>query len=414
MIELWLGITVLTLMAMTVICWPLIKANNNRVVEVDRQQENIGIFEHRLSELDQEREQGLLNDESYTELKLELEKNLLTDAEGLSVNTTNKLARVTKRQSLIVLLVAIVLPLISLAFYAKYGSSEELFWAQNNSQKIPQHATKPTAAQAIALLEAELERAPESPEGWYMLAGAYMSSNQFNKGATAFAQVLVSLPQQSEQFPSVVGQYAQALFFVDNKVTARVKKQIQRALNLDALEVVSLGLLGIEAYEQQNFQMAINYWEKSLLNAQPNAADAIKSGIAKARERLGVTGSQQPKVAVNKPQVVVDVDITANLKSQLDDDAVLFVFAKPVGGRIPLAALKLTVAELPKRVVLDDSLAMMPSSKISLQKKVEVSARISLNGRPIAEKGDFESALLVLEVQELADPVKLLIDKVVE
>ena len=413
MIELWSGIIVLTLVAMAVLCWPLFKASNSSVVEVNRQQENISIFQQRLTELEQEREQELLNDESFNELKLELEKNLLTDAEDLSVKTFSA-GRVTKRQSIVVLLVVISLPLISLAFYERYGSSEELFWAQNNATQTPNHATKPTAAQAIAMLKAELERAPENPEGWYMLAGAYMSSNQFDKGAAAFAQVLVYLPQQSEQFASVVGQYAQALFFIDNKVTSRVKKQIERALMIDNQEVVSLGLLGIDAFEQQQYQLAIDYWQESLLNAEPNAAGALKSGIAKARERLGVAVGEPVTAAVNTLKVVVDVDIAAQLKSQLKDDAVLFVFAKPVGGRIPLAALKLTVADLPKRVVLDDSLAMMANSKISLQKMVEVSARISLSGRPIAEKGDFESALIVVRVQELADPVKLLIDKVVE
>jgi len=413
MIELWLGIIVLTLVAMAVLCWPLFKARSNSVIEINRKQENISIFQQRLMELEQEREQGLLIDESFNELKLELEKNLLTDAEDLSASTF-KQGHVTKRQSLTVLLVAIALPLISLAFYAKFGSSEELFWAENNAQQPSNHATKPTAAQAISMLEAELERTPDNPEGWYMLAGAYMGSNQFDKGAAAFAQVLVYLSPQSEQFASVVGQYAQALFFIDNKVTSRVKSQIERALSMDNQEVVSLGLLGIDAFEQQKYQLAIDYWEESLLNAEPNAAGALKSGIAKARERLAAMGDQQVTAAVNKLKVVVDVDIVAQLKSQLDDDAVLFVFAKPVGGRIPLAALKMTVAELPKRVVLDDSLAMMANAKISLQKKVEVSARISLNGRPIAEKGDFESALLVVEVQEVADPVKLLIDKVVE
>ncbi|MCJ8298266.1 MAG: c-type cytochrome biogenesis protein CcmI [Pseudomonadales bacterium] len=412
MIELWLVIIVLTFMAMAILCWPLLQAKTNTAVEINRKQENISIFQQRLAELEQELQQVVINAESFSELKLELEKNLLTDAADLPAKVAAGFS-ISRGQTFTVLAVAIALPIISLGFYSKFGSSEELSLVLNSPQQIQNELGKPTAVQAIALLEAELERAPDNPEGWYMLAGAYMSSNQFDKGAAAFAQVLLYLPEQAEQFPSVIGQYAQALFFIDNKVTARVKNQINRALNLDNQEVVSLGLLGIDAFEQQQYQMAIDYWNQSLLNAEPNAAEALKSGIAKARERLAA-GDQQVTAAVNKLKVVVDVDIAAELKSQLADDAVLFVFARPVGGRIPLAAVKMTVAELPKRVVLDDSLAMMANSKISLQKKVEVSARISLSGRPISEKGDFESTLLVLEVREVADPVKLLIDKVVE
>ena len=81
---------------------------------------------------------------------------------------------------------------------------------------------------------------------------------------------------------------------------------------------------------------------------------------------------------------------------------------------MPVAAIKLTVSQLPKRIVLDDKLAMLPTAKISMQKKVEVSARISLSGQPRASVGDYESAVLVLNVTQLPDPQRLLINKVVE
>ena len=83
MIELWLVIIVLTLMAMAILCWPLLQAKTNTVVEINRKQENISIFQQRLTELEQELQQGVLNAESFSELKLELEKNLLTDAADL-------------------------------------------------------------------------------------------------------------------------------------------------------------------------------------------------------------------------------------------------------------------------------------------------------------------------------------------
>ena len=81
---------------------------------------------------------------------------------------------------------------------------------------------------------------------------------------------------------------------------------------------------------------------------------------------------------------------------------------------MPLAAVKLRLSELPKRLILDDSMAMMPSVKISLQKKVQVSARISMSGQPQAQRGDFESEVIFTVVSETQDPVKLLINKVVK
>jgi len=372
------------------------------------------MFEQRLSELEQERDQGVLAADDFVALKLELEKNLLVDADP-QLEEKSEGTKVRRGQLVVVFFFCALVPAMSLGLYAQYGSSEELQWSLNksDSHQLP-NGERPTAEQAIALLEEELVRNPANAEGWYMLAGAYMGTNQFQKGADSFAKVLEHLPEQSPQFASVVGQYAQALFFLENNVTPAVKEQVSRALSIDANEVVSLGLLGIEAFEAQKYQVAIDYWNKSLLHAQPNAADALRAGIEKAQQRMAELGLAVKESESDKLKVVVDVEIDSQIKAQLAADAVVFVFARPVDGRIPLAALKLRVSELPKRVILDDSMAMMPSAKISLQKKVEVSARISLSGQPQAQKGDFQSAVIAVDVLQDASPIALFIDKVVE
>jgi cytochrome c-type biogenesis protein CcmH len=418
MIELWLAIIVLTLLALGFICWPLIKqasANTNQSM-TDRQQENISMFEYRLAELQQELDQGLLTDQSFNELKFELEKNLLSDA----TKEDDKLIRAAglqKYQVITVVLLCLSVPMVALAFYAKYGSSEDLLWSQNktSSHQLP-NGEAPSPEQAISLLEAELKRDPSNPEGWYMLAGVYMNTNQFAKGADAFAQVLETLPKTSPQFATVLGQYAQAIFFVEGIVSPKVKEQIEKALSIDANEVVSLGLLGIEAFEGQRYQEAIDFWNKSLVNADTNAAQALQSGIEKAKQELlaaGIAVIEEPKPQ-KSAHVSVDVDIAQQLKLQVDQNTTVFVFARPVGGRVPLAAAKLKVSDLPVRIVLDDTLAMMPTAKISMHEKVEVSARISLSGQPQSSAGDYQSQVLLLNVTQLPEPVQLLINKVVE
>mgnify|MGYP000072135249 CR=1 FL=1 len=415
MIELWLGVIFLTLLAIAFVSWPLLKMlRAPAAVEIDRAQENVGMFEQRLSELEQERDQGVLAADDFVALKLELEKNLLVDADP-QVEEKSVNPKVRRGQLMVVFFICALVPAMSLGLYAQYGNSEELQWSLNKSEshQLP-NGERPSAEQAIALLEEELVRNPANAEGWYMLAGAYMGTNQFEKGADSFAKVLEHLPEQSPQFASVVGQYAQALFFLENNVTQAVKAQVSRALAIDANEVVSLGLLGIEAFEAQKYQVAIDYWNKSLSHAQPNAADALRAGIEKAKQRMAELGLAVKESKNDKLKVVVDVEIDSQIKAQLAEDAIVFVFARPVDGRIPLAALKLRVSQLPKRVILDDSMAMMPSAKISLQKKVEVSARISLSGQPQAQKGDFQSAVIAVDVMQDASPIALFIDKVVE
>ena len=423
MIELWLVIILLTLLAIAIICWPLIKLLRvapegaipvEQTAALDRQQQNIQMFEQRLTELQLEHQQGVLATQDLAALTSELEKNLLSDASQKTVSPVAA-TKISRRQLMVLLVLCVLLPTLSLGFYAKYGSAEQVMWSikKAESQQFAE-GVKPTPAQAIGLLEEELARNPDNAEGWYMLAGAYMGTNQFKKGATSFEKVLGYLPESSPQYASVIGQYAQALFFQDNKVNAKVERQIQRALAIDANEVVSLGLLGIAAFEGSEYQAAINFWNQSLLNAEPNAAESLRAGIVKAEQRMTELGLTVKKELESKLMVVVDVEVTEEIKNQLDGNTSIFVFARPEGGRIPLAAMKIKLSELPKRVILDDSMAMMPTAKISLQKKVEVSARISISGQPLAQKGDFQSEVLLIKVATEQSPIKLLINKAVQ
>jgi len=66
----------------------------------------------------------------------------------------------------------------------------------------------------------------------------------------------------------------------------------------------------------------------------------------------------------------------------------VFVFARAVAGPpVPLAAKRLTIADLPATVTLGDADAMVPSMKISSVEQVTVMARVSRSGD--ATKGEW-------------------------
>ena len=63
----------------------------------------------------------------------------------------------------------------------------------------------------------------------------------------------------------------------------------------------------------------------------------------------------------------------------------VFIFARAVSGPpAPLAAKRLTVADLPVTVELGDADAMMPQLKLSNFPEVQLMARISRAGQPTA------------------------------
>ena len=89
----------------------------------------------------------------------------------------------------------------------------------------------------------------------------------------------------------------------------------------------------------------------------------------------------------------------------------LFIFAKAKNGPpMPLAAVRKQVKDLPIEVILDDSMAMMPTMKLSSFKQVEIVARISKSGSAKAQSGDLQSDSHIASAGQ-KETVKLRINK---
>ncbi|MCB1904695.1 MAG: c-type cytochrome biogenesis protein CcmI, partial [Gammaproteobacteria bacterium] len=94
-------------------------------------------------------------------------------------------------------------------------------------------------------------------------------------------------------------------------------------------------------------------------------------------------------------------------------DEALFVYARALQGpKMPLAAARMQVKDLPLTVLLDDSGAMMPSMKISNFEQVVVGARVSRSGGAITQSGDLKGEVAPVEVGA-DNVVEIVIDTVV-
>jgi cytochrome c-type biogenesis protein CcmH len=170
------------------------------------------------------------------------------------------------------------------------------------------------------------------------------------------------------------------------------------------------------ARQQGEYLTAIERWKKVLpLVSDPQEKQEINSLIAEAVTKL--TPEQKLKVASIPPPIVattatttatekpepvktnsqaaksagisVTVSLSTEMKDKVKPTDIVFVYAKALSGPpMPLAAAKKQVKDLPFEVFLDDSMAMMPSMKLSAFKEVVIGARISLSGQPLAQSGD--------------------------
>ena len=390
MIDFWLAAGLLLLVALSFLLIPVLRGRRAQREE-DRTALNVALYQERVAELQAQREEGVLTEEQFETGRAEAARELLADTEGVAPGRVSSLGKA------IPLLAAVMVPVLGLGLYLHFGSSDKV--------ELTREFSKPP--QSLEEMVARLERAaaaqPDSAEGLYFLGRAYMAQNRPADAAKVFERAANLAGRQ----PELLGQWAQAQYFADDKKWSdKLQALTDEALKADPKEVTSLGLLGIAAFEDQRFAEAIGYWQR-LMNELPEgdaSRAALEGGIAKAREQLQASGGKVDTAPVAKApaSIKVSVDLADAVKaSALPGDSV-FIFARAVSGPpAPLAVKRVTVADLPITVELGDIDAMMPQLKLSNFPEVQLMARISRAGQPTAGEWVGRSQPLSSSTKEL-------------
>ena len=390
MIDFWLAAGLLLLIALSFLLIPVLRGRRAQREE-DRTALNVALYQERVAELQLQREEGALTPEQFETGRAEAARELLADTEGVAPGRVSSLGKA------IPLLAAVLVPVLGLGLYLHFGSSDKVELTREFSQP-PQ-----SLEEMVARLERAAVAQPESAEGLYFLGRAYMAQNRPGDAAKVFERAANLAGRQ----PELLGQWAQAQYFADDKKWSdKVQALTDEALKADPKEVTSLGLLGIAAFEDQRYQEAIGYWQR-LMDELPEgdaSRSALEGGIAKAREQLLASGGKVEAAPVAKAQatIKVNVDLADAVKaSALPGDSV-FIFARAVSGPpAPLAVKRVTVADLPITVELGDVDAMMPQLKLSNFPEVQLMARISRAGQPTAGEWVGRSQPLSSSTKEL-------------
>ncbi len=411
MVLFWSLAALILALSLVFFWWPLKTGRGERIEDVDRNKLNVQIFKDRVGELEEELKQGNLSQENFEELKAELEKNLLEEVE----ETGTQGHRANTRGLSIVLSIAV--PALALVLYLQWGASDRLAMPPQQQAAHPnsQHSAGGMEEQ-IAALKARLEQNPNNSQGWFTLGRTYLTLQRYQEAYDAFGKVGEIVGEAAE----ILSQQAQALYFLNNRqFTPQVEGIVRRALELDPEDPATLGLLGIYAYERGQYQEAIEYWQRVIRGQRPNAnIEGLKSAVEQARARLaeqGIEYTVEEPVAAAAAEVKVLVELDAKLAEQVSPDTTVFVFAQAVQGpRMPLAAARLQVKDLPTLVTLDDSMAMGPMAKLSSQERVQIRATVSRSGTPGAKTGDLSGMVGPVPVKGGQEVVKVMIDQVVQ
>lgn len=351
----------------------------------------------------------------------------------------------TRLTSVMVLAVALLLPATALFLYRLVGAPQALDPANLAVEKATRQGDPgPAMRQAIATLVARLKEHPDDVQGWALLGRAYQATGHANDALAAFKRA----HEEATDNTGVSVEYAQAIALAapDHRIQGESRTLLETVLKADPQNQRALWLLGISDYQGKHYDAAIARWNallpllaadsevaqsvrKQIADAQtlqsggqlppqapadtpasdsrPAQVEAAQAGNAKASEPDGIA------VAGNAPRLIVHVTLDPGLKSALDPDATLFVYAQAASGPpMPLAVQRLKASQLPATVSLDDSMGMLPTMKLSMFPQVVVGARISKSGNAMPQSGDLETRPVPTDVHR-SDPIDLVIDHVV-
>lgn len=392
----------LSAIALLLILPPIWRDKAVKADDVD--QRNVLIAQQRLAELKANRQAGGISQDQFDEQVAELERSLLDD---LSLSPPAKPAATHGRWMVFVL--ALLIPALSAALYSVLGNFQAI---EHGAEMTAASSANPTPEQIVQMVESLAERMksdPDNIEGWLMLGKSYQYMSQFDKAADAFAK---AYRLQGDR-PDIMLQYAEALAFAHQKnMAGKPSELVFKALSLEPENPNGLWLGGLAKVQQGDVPGALALWNKleSLLPEDSEARREVRNIIA------GVSGNSEINPAA-KPAAVsvsVEVSLAPELKTSTHPADTVFVYAQALSGpKMPLAIVRKQVANLPFKVTLDDSQAMIPAMKLSNFNTVKLLARISKSGQATSQTGDL---IGTLDPVDLSDPSsrKIVIDELVQ
>ncbi len=400
MLTFWILASLLVLLAFAFVLPPLLKTTpTTPIADVDREAVNIAIYQERLADLQQ---QGL-SEAQFAQAKAELDKTLLQDvAKPNEANTGQDNARWVS-----VAVAAIFIPVVAIGMYWQYGASALLDREMTSPSPAASTSAETGMASASGMagslqdsaqqLADKLAQNPDDVEGWVMLARTYSQLDQPQKAADAYSKAVALTPQNAD----ILAEFAEALTSANQgRMSGQPEILVKAALEIDPNNQRALFFAGVAAMQKQDFASAVQYWQR-LLPLVPEDRPEIRQVLEQQIQRAQILAdagdvpaeATQPTtetIAATAASLQVSVSLDPSINDQVKPTDTVFIYARAASGPpMPIAITRVTVAQLPITVTLDDSSAMMPNRRLSQFDSVSVLARVSPSGQAMPQAGDW-------------------------
>jgi cytochrome c-type biogenesis protein CcmH len=244
---------------------------------------NIQIYRDQLAKIDQDVANGLLSAEDAKISAAEIQQRLLEETQGDVVLAQPHSSRAT------VLLIAISVPVIALALYGYVGMPQAVFMdmsaqqAHGGGQESPM--TQQDIERMVAGLAQKLEAEPDNLQGWAMLARSYKVLGNTVEAEKAYDRAGSFVMNDAQ----LLADYADVAVANNNgSFAGKPMLLINRALEVDPNNPMALWLAGTAAFQAQDRNKALRYFEHLVKLLPPGSEDAqmIEAGIARLKREM--------------------------------------------------------------------------------------------------------------------------------
>lgn len=252
-------------------------------------------------------------------------------------------------------------------------------------------------AEMVTSLAERLESNPDDIDGWKMLGRSYAVLRRYPEAIQALERA-VALENGSDGQTLV--DLGEAIFMNDNRAMGgRAGDIFERAIAGAPDNPKAMFYSGLAAAERGEQMLAADRWEKLLATSPPaEIENVLRERIATWR---GVAPTPAPvaAAAAGSPApmaLTIAVTLAATAESVVDPDATVFVIARdPAQPSPPIAVARRKAGELPIEITMTDSDAMIPGRLLSGFETLEIIARVSASGQPMAQTGDWFASVVI-------------------
>jgi len=254
--------------------------------------------------------------------------------------------------------------------------------------------------------------------GWRLLGRTYLTIGDFGNAATALKRALAL----EDNDVDTLAQLAEATAMNQGGgLAGEPVIYLEKALSLNNEHGQTLWLLGIARQQagkhEESLELLQRLADAARQDGNSDAIAAVEDMMNRSREALGleqvpVPGpapssasapdsqptTETPDEPASETNTASSSGLSIQVQVSLSDEAAsdtlsshaVFVYARASNGPpMPLAVARLTVADLPATVTLDESMSMIPNMTIAAFPNVTVGARISKSGDPVGQSGDW-------------------------